>query len=616
LGPDNRIEWYLGDNWKFKPNLTLTYGVRYLHDTGRTDSDLGPLPILNQAGPGLGNAVKNPALNFGPQFGFAYDPTKTGRTVIRGGIGLYYENSIFNNNLFNRPGRLPQGLFLSFQSACSGGTPTSFTLPGTSTVVTPAFCGQPIGLMFHQAANLQHQYQTAVLAAGPQSNPNFVGNDFSSTPVNGITLFAPDYKTPRALQINIGVQHQLWKGVVFTADYLRNVETHTLLAIDVNHVGDVSTLNKANATTAISATNASFGCGASASAAATNCAILAGASITDYAGNGLDSGTNFCGGGPCPGAAFPGRNSKFGVLQMLFPAGRSVYNGLQLSLKANVGHPVTGIRNLNWQVSYALSSYISTAQDSDFINTAIDNNNPTSFIGPNALDRRHQLSFGGIVDLPGSFRFGVVSHFYSPLPLSLRVPGFGAGGIFVSDLTGDGSGDGSGIYPLGDILTGTNVGAFGRRVSPGSINSFITNYNNTQAGQPTPSGQALISNGLLTLAQLRALGGVQQKLALAPGGQTGLDWLRTLDMKLSWPRKIKESMVIEPSISFYNVMNFANFDTPVNSLSGILDGTVGSANGTTQLARNSQVNTRIGVGSGTFGFGSPRVIEFGLKFGF
>ena len=49
-----------------------------------------------------------------PRIGLAWTPSALGgKTVIRAGAGLYYENSIFNNNLFNRPGRLSQGLFLS-----------------------------------------------------------------------------------------------------------------------------------------------------------------------------------------------------------------------------------------------------------------------------------------------------------------------------------------------------------------------------------------------------------------------------------------------------------------------------------------------------------------------
>src|SRR5450432_1879720 len=86
LGPDNRIAFYVGDSWKFKPNLTLTYGVRYVRDTGRTDSDLGPIADLNQFNnigySNLGNRVNQPNLNFAPQVGFAWDMSKKGKTVI------------------------------------------------------------------------------------------------------------------------------------------------------------------------------------------------------------------------------------------------------------------------------------------------------------------------------------------------------------------------------------------------------------------------------------------------------------------------------------------------------------------------------------------------------
>ncbi|HWI68250.1 MAG TPA: carboxypeptidase regulatory-like domain-containing protein, partial [Nitrospiraceae bacterium] len=48
LGPDNRFSLYIGDSWKIKPTLTLTLGLRYVRDTGRTDSDLGPISVLDQ----------------------------------------------------------------------------------------------------------------------------------------------------------------------------------------------------------------------------------------------------------------------------------------------------------------------------------------------------------------------------------------------------------------------------------------------------------------------------------------------------------------------------------------------------------------------------------------
>jgi len=641
-GPDNRLLLYAGDTWKLSHHVTLNLGLRYQRDTGRTDSDIAPIPcseldpalaaplaaagtpcmgnILDLWGKGLGDRVRQPDQNFGPQVGIAWDPTGHSTTVFRGGIGLFYENNIWNNQLFDRPPRLAKGLFLLFQQACAGGVPQSFTMPGSSNVITPGFCGQPIGQVQSQIAQLQAQYQAATAASGAASNPGFIGNTLSST-TNGTEtdLFAPNFQTPRSVQINLGLQHQMRHGMVFSADYVRNVETHTLLAIDVNHVGDSRYLNIGNARAAISATNSAFGCGGGTSLNAINCAIAAGATIGDYASNGLDSANFLCGGSPCSSvgsvpAAFPGINPNLGANQMLFPAGRSVYNGLQLKLTDNVVNPARGLKNLNLQIAYSLSRYVSTSTDSDFVNNAEDNVNPTRFIGPNGLDRRHQFSLGGTFDLPRSFRLSLISHFYSPLPVTMQLPVSGdPGGIFTSDVTGDGSGDGSVIYPTGDTLPGTNLGAFARSLTAHNINSAIQKYNQSFAGQPTPAGQVLVQNGLFTLDQLQALGGVMPLVPLAPAGEANMGWLRVLDLKLSWVYKVKERISLEPGASFYNVLNFANFDGPNNPLGGVLDGSLGSINGTSGTQPNTN---RLGLGSGVFGLGSPRVMEFSMKLTF
>jgi hypothetical protein len=400
--------------------------------------------------------------------------------------------------------------------------------------------------------------------------------------------------------------------MVLTADYLRNVETHTMLGVDVNHVGDARFFNVANATAAINTTNAAFNCPAG--TAGIDCAIANGATISSYAANGLDSGNVYCGGGPSPAAAFPGVNPNLGGNQMMFPAGRSVYNGLDLSLKQDLTKPLPGIKRVNLQVSYSFSRYVSTATDSDYVGLATDNNHATHYIGPNGLDRTHQLSVGGTLDLPAWFRASLVAHFDSPLPQTLFLPTSGnPGGIFVTDVTGDGSGDGSSVYPVGDVLPGTNVGSFGRDVSAGHLNAVIQNYNNNDANQATPAGTQLIKSGLFTLGQLQGLGAVQQPIALAPPGNVGLGWLKTMDLKVAWEYKIHDRLTVEPSLSLFNVLNFANYDGPNQRLGGTLDGGSCSVNGATY---NSCTTNRLGLGTGVFALGAPRAFEWGLRITF
>ncbi len=97
------------------------------------------------------------------------------------------------------------------------------------------------------------------------------------------------------------------------------------------------------------------------------------ANLGDYSANGLIPAMWSAARGPCPNAAFGGVNmGATGANQMLFPIGRSVYNGLQMSLKDDVHNPFRGVKYMNLQVSYSFSRYVSTARDSDFINFPTD----------------------------------------------------------------------------------------------------------------------------------------------------------------------------------------------------------------------------------------------------
>jgi hypothetical protein len=630
-GPDNRLSFYFGDAWKAKPNLTITYGLRYVRDTGRTDSDLASIPALAQFDnfvySGLQNRVHQPNLNFAPQLGIAWDPSSKGKTVVRGGIGLFYENSIWNNIEFDRPARLQTGLFLANPTVCSNGTPnTSFILPNGQ-VPNLSFCGETISQAAPAIEALQAQYQAATAAVGSSApNPSFIGTALADgEDATGTALLAPNYVSPRSLQMNIGIQHEIRPGMVFTVDYLRNIETHTLLGIDTNRVGDAAFFNLANATAAISATNQQFGCGTGFDEGSSQCAINAGATISSYASNGLDSGYSLCSGSPCPAAAFPGincpnANQCVGANQMLFPIGYAKNTALQISMKQNLQHPFPGVSNFDMQVSYQLQRYVAAAQDNDFINIATDFNNPQHFLGPNGLDRKNQISFGGSMDLPEHFRLGFIGHFYSPLPLTLELsPSGNPGGIFVTDVTGDGTGDGSFASngSIGDVLPGTNVGSFGHGINPSNINNVISTYNTNDAGRPTPAGGVLLENKLFTLAQLQALGGVQQAIQPAPEDEAEMGWLRAVDVSLNWVYKFRETFQIQPGVSFFNVMNLANFDGPANPLSGALSPYGSPVEGTVNGTPGQQPSSnRLGLGSGVFALGSPRVIEFSLKLSF
>jgi hypothetical protein len=621
---DNRFEWYIGDQWKLKTNLTVSFGLHYGRDTGRTDSDLPSVSALaqfdNQFYKGLENRVNQPNKNFAPQIGIAWDPWKNGKTVIRVGAGYYYDDAIFNNVLFDRPGRLLKGLFAAQGAPCFGGGPTG-PVTGVADSQSGAgvpYCGLAVGTAAAQIAADQKAYQAAIAAAGPSANPNYIGTTLQGNNLNGIQMMAPSYVSPRSIQLNAGVQHQFGRNTVLSVDYARNVNTHSLLGLDTNKVGDARFLNVANAQAAINTTNAQFnsspGTPCPAGSAGIGCAIAAGATIASYAANGLDSGFDKSGGAPCPTCAFGGINPNLGQNEMLFPVGRTVYNALLVSLKSNLDHPFRGMRRLNLITSYTLSRFKGEVLDSDFVTNATDFNNALKFFGPTSLDRTHQVGVGAVMEFPWATRVALTTHWATAAAVTLTLPQAGTPGeIFRTDITGDGT--------IGDVAPGTNVGAFGRDIKVGGINNYINMYNSKFAGQITPAGQALVTAGLFTQTQLQMLNAVTPTLALAPAGQVGNAPLFTFDAHISWDLKLNklfhafpESVVLEPQAALFNVFNVQNWYPAGNQISGVLNGQPNSVNGTTRANRSSLVTP--GSSSGVNWYAVPRQAEFGFTLRF
>ena len=632
LGPDNRASLYFGDSWKVRSNLTLALGLRWERDTGRTDSDLPAIPALNAAFPGFGNPVHQPNKNFAPQIGIAWDPKGDGKTVLRAGAGLYYENVIYNNVLFDRPLRLPTGAFLQSPNACLEGNPQAIAGyplevgPDPAQIAaghtTASACSDTIG----NAAATIFAFQQAYQAANPFSlttpNPNYVATQLGQGVNLPTALFAPNYVTPRAVQMNFGMQHEIRHGMVFSADFLRNVETRAPLGVDINHEGSIANFSLTNAQNAIAATETAFGHPGDLQGT-----INAGAMISDFAGNGLSSSADV--GHACQ-CAFGGVNNNYGQMPFLLPISRSVYNALQTKLTQNVVNPMPGVKAANFQISYSFSKFVNPMgfqgnvpaaapvgnSDQDFVLSAADNTNPLRYMGPSLLDRTHQLSFGGSFTVPYGFRLGLIGHFYSPLSSPVVIGSTGSGGqIFQTDFTGSG-------VPS-DPIPGTTNGSLNRQFSLNGLNNVIDNYNLTVAGHPTPAGQLLVSNGLFTASQLAAIGATPPIISQAPPDQLAIPWVRAMDFKLSWSHHFGERVTVEPSLGIYNVFNFTNYNIPPSAMNAWVDagGAGSSVNSVHTTAQPGELNPeslvyRTGLGTGVFGLGSPRVMEFGMRVGF
>jgi Carboxypeptidase regulatory-like domain len=652
---DWRIGFYAVDSWKIAPTFTLILGARYGRDTGRSNSDLAPIPcseivasnfssvpctgnsqLLDQWGPGLGNRVAQPNKNVGPQVGFTYNPGRSPKTVLRGGFGIYYESNVFNNVQFDRSSRLPFGKFASYPVIC-GPFGDSYPIAGkgnvtaTSTgIAISTICSEPVS----QSATAILQLQADARAGGAQNIPNvgFAGNNLDIQ--SGAISYAPGFRSPYSVDFNFGIQRELVKGMILTADYVHIATMRIQQTIDQNHVGDSRYLNVANAQAAIASTLSL--CGApsiSASLAPGGCPGLhpatptssaGSAVISDFASNGLDSGVQLNGGAPntlngAAQAAFNGVNPNVGVGTFSFPEGRSGYDGLQLNLRQERTHPLPGFTTGNIEVSYAYSRFISSTgfnglstSDSFFAPPSYDNRNISGTMGYAGLDRTNILSFGGGLTAKYGPRIGVIGHFESATPLNLAIDENGAapGEIFRSDVNGDGQ--------VGDLVPGTLPGAYMRKVKPGSLNTLINNYNSGHSGTLTPAGQALIDAGLFSQPQLIAAGAVQPTLANAPGKGYANTLLRTFDANVSYPirwSKLPEGVSLEPSVAFYNLFNMANYtDIGSTTVGAVGDVAAGEVNGPNDgsVYNSARVSRR----TGTFDQGAPRATEFQLKLNF
>jgi Carboxypeptidase regulatory-like domain/TonB dependent receptor len=87
---------FLQDDWKVRPNLTFFLGVRYELNTRIKEEknllgNFDPAVGLQQIGVNISQPYNRDGNNFAPRLSFSWDPWNQGKTVLRGGFGVTYE---------------------------------------------------------------------------------------------------------------------------------------------------------------------------------------------------------------------------------------------------------------------------------------------------------------------------------------------------------------------------------------------------------------------------------------------------------------------------------------------------------------------------------------------
>ena len=196
----DRYALYAQDTWRVRPSLTLNYGLRY---------SINNEPFY----------IPTRYKDFQPRAGFAWDPFGDGKTVIRGGAGIFV--GFVNNAVANVTTELagfgdPTEINIVLATATSNalGLPTSFTvyqtllqrgILGTRTITAADIAAPPIGITPRPGAPLEVRFRVG-----------------------------PNYQNPVTYQASLGVQRDLGGGFSLETSYLFNRGLHLTRNRDVN----------------------------------------------------------------------------------------------------------------------------------------------------------------------------------------------------------------------------------------------------------------------------------------------------------------------------------------------------------------------------------------------
>src|SRR5690348_207878 len=175
----NNVALFAQDNWQVTKRLNLNYGLRYEYLGPLHNGDKNLAVFVPELG---GNRIQGQNIdsifppdktNFAPRLGFAYQPRDNGSMVVRGGVGIFFDQINMNpfldfrppnpaaNGLENNPAGPAQDLVSNF--GLSGVTWQqgvqifpAVTSCVTGNVATDPNCGSPATNIFNMYPVSQH----------------------------------------------------------------------------------------------------------------------------------------------------------------------------------------------------------------------------------------------------------------------------------------------------------------------------------------------------------------------------------------------------------------------------------------------------------------------------
>ncbi len=381
------------DEWRVRPNLVLSAGLRYERETILRDTN-----------------------NFAPRLALAYDPTGAGKSVVRLGAGIFFNRALLRTIDDFTLGRAR----LLFDT-------NALTDPATGRAQTDAERRAFLAahLTFPQTLNAD----------------SAVAREFGAVETNFARRLDPALRIPESYQLNVGYERAVGRAFVFEANYTYNRTAHLwrefnanaarlpvgfkdftayLLARDFINFRDASGVRPLyNAATAGELVRFTLAPPGTSDPNAIDRVIEAGVPVTVFSLNSISSTTTL---NAALAALKDLRPDPTRVeLEQLASVGNSFYHGLTLEARRRFGQFKGGFA-LSLRAAYTLSRLI----DDGVVNTS-DALRPGDFRAeraPSLLDRRQRFVLSGVFDLPRAFlrlRFAPLLRLASGAPFNLSL---------------------------------------------------------------------------------------------------------------------------------------------------------------------------------------------------